>query len=529
MFKTVDLFSGAGGLSLGFMATGAFDIKVAFENNPAMQQTYRLNHTTTDVRGNVCDADYDQIRSEYGDIDIVIGGPPCQGFSNANRQKNHAISMNNLLVKEYIRAILELRPKAFIMENVSMLRSDVHRFFLVKGEEEFIEHYGIHAEKSVLHLLDAKFCFVGLDTIVESPELVNKYIWPEADYIQMNVIYKYSKNPSKIERTMNKHKRGLLKLAVKYLAEDYKGDAILTYVHEALSSIRNFYGGIADINDVVKSVEPVIMIQRMLSKCSELYSNNLVIDEFSYVDGVDVCLRSFAVYEYLKNILESDEFGYAIKDDILCAADFGAPQKRKRFVVMGIRKELAPEFSLPEALYSPDEYNTVYDAISDLQEIEPFFTVTDDEGCHIDKRSLNRKNPLYILRDSPVIKNHIMTKTTPTAMARFKSLHQGENFHSLDPELQKNTYTNVERTQNSIYQRLDYKKPSGTVTNVRKAMWIHPVKDRAISIREAARLQTFPDSFVFAGSKDEQYQQVGNAVPPIMAKAIAEKLLEYLK
>ena len=195
-------------------------------------------------------------------------------------------------------------------------------------------------------------------------------------------------------------------------------------------------------------------------------------------------------------------------------------------VVLGVVFGL---FSLPEALYSPDEYNTVYDAISDLQEIEPFFTVTDDEGCHIDKRSLNRKNPLYILRYSPVIKNHIMTKTTPTAMARFKSLHQGENFHSLDPELQKNTYTNVERTQNSIYQRLDYKKPSGTVTNVRKAMWIHPVKDRAISIREAARLQTFPDSFVFAGSKDEQYQQVGNAVPPIMAKAIAEKLLEYLK
>ena len=55
-----------------------------------------------------------------------------------------------------------------------------------------------------------------------------------------------------------------------------------------------------------------------------------------------------------------------------------------------------------------------------------------------------------------------------------------------------------------------------------------PEKDRAISIREAARLQTFPDSFVFCGSKDKQYQQVGNAVPPIMAKAIAERLLEIL-
>ena len=59
-------------------------------------------------------------------------------------------------------------------------------------------------------------------------------------------------------------------------------------------------------------------------------------------------------------------------------------------------------------------------------------------------------------------------------------------------------------------------------------MWIHPEKDRAISVREAARLQTFPDSFVFCGTKDQQYQQVGNAVPPIMAKAIAKKLAKLL-
>ena len=59
-------------------------------------------------------------------------------------------------------------------------------------------------------------------------------------------------------------------------------------------------------------------------------------------------------------------------------------------------------------------------------------------------------------------------------------------------------------------------------------MWVHPVLDRAISVREAARLQTFPDSYVFCGTKDRQYQQVGNAVPPVLARAIAEKLAEQL-
>ena len=60
-------------------------------------------------------------------------------------------------------------------------------------------------------------------------------------------------------------------------------------------------------------------------------------------------------------------------------------------------------------------------------------------------------------------------------------------------------------------------------------MWVHPTQDRAVSIREAARLQTFPDSFIFCGTKDKQYQQVGNAVPPIMAKAIAKKLAQQLR
>lgn len=130
--------------------------------------------------------------------------------------------------------------------------------------------------------------------------------------------------------------------------------------------------------------------------------------------------------------------------------------------------------------------------------------------------------------EAVILKNHIITKTTDVAMARFKALHQGENFHSLEESLKTNTYTDVKRTQNTIYLRLNYNEPSGTVLNVRKSMWIHPTLDRAISIREAARLQTFPDSFVFCGSKDKQYQQVGNAVPPIMAKAIAKQLAATL-
>ena len=68
--------------------------------------------------------------------------------------------------------------------------------------------------------------------------------------------------------------------------------------------------------------------------------------------------------------------------------------------------------------------------------------------------------------------------------------------------------------------------PSDTVVNIRKSMWIHPVFNRAVSAREAARLQSFPDDYIFYGTKDSVYQQIGNAVPPILGRAVAEKVLE---
>ena len=111
-YSVVDLFAGAGGLSLGFVQTGKYEIKAAFEREPHMQATYHRNHPTVELQGDVCGADYADIQRRHGAIDVVIGGPPCQGFSNANRQKNHAISQNNMLVKQYIRAIRELQPKA---------------------------------------------------------------------------------------------------------------------------------------------------------------------------------------------------------------------------------------------------------------------------------------------------------------------------------------------------------------------------------------------------------------------------------
>ena len=528
MYKVVDLFAGAGGLSLGFMQTQKYDIKVAFENSPYMQDTYRLNHPGVEVQGDVCTADYDAIKKKYGEIDVVIGGAPCQGFSNANRQKNHAISQNNMLVKQYIRAILELKPKAFVMENVSMLKSDVHRFYMEESDIETVKRCGIPVKSTPLHLLDAEYVFDGALEIVKDQQKIQQYLWPEQHYFELNVIYKAAKNLDKMKSALEKHKKKLCAAAADY-AKSFGNNHISRVSADAFQAVLNYYSGVLDASALKSKIEPAIMIQRMLSKAQEIYENHIVVDAYSVEDGIAAVIRSFAVYDYLEKVLQAPENDYVLDKGVLCAADYGAPQKRMRFVVIGIKRSISPKVALPKGRFDADEYRTVRDAISDLEDVTPVFDLEDDkDGIRIERKE-NLNELASALRNAEVLRNHIVTKTTDIAMERFRALKQGQNFHALDESLKMNTYTDAARTQNTIYLRLNYDEPSGTVVNVRKSMWIHPTLDRAISVREAARLQTFPDSFVFCGSKDKQYQQVGNAVPPIMAKSIAKKLAKILK
>ena len=331
-----------------------------------------------------------------------------------------------------------------------------------------------------------------------------------------------------MQRALDKHKKKLLKSAERYLTLA-ENDHVFTEAKKAFQAVVDFYEGRLAIDRIKDKIEPSIMIQRMLSKAQEIFENSIVVDKYIQDNGLAAQIRSFAVYDYLKKNLEAPENDYVIYSDVLCAADYGAPQKRMRFVVIGIKRSISAKIALPKGHFDADEYRTVKDAISDLEDVKPVVDLADDRNGIVLQPKENLSELASSLRNSSILRNHMVTKTTDTAMERFRALKQGQNFHSLKDSLKTNTYTDVARTQNTIYLRLNYDEPSGTVVNVRKSMWIHPTQNRAISVREAARLQTFPDSFVFCGSKDKQYQQVGNAVPPIMAKSIAEKLAQILE
>jgi DNA (cytosine-5)-methyltransferase 1 len=529
-YAIVDLFAGAGGLSYGFFQTGRYRVVAAFELNKNAQKTYLKNHgEEIAMYSDVADALSAETKVKLGQVDVVIGGPPCQGFSNANRQKNHAISQNNSLVKKFVQSVLNLEPMAFVMENVSMLQSNIHRFFVDENDHANIAQYHIPTEASGILLLEDGFLFDDAQDIVQDLEQIKTYLWSESDYLSLNVVYKMRKNGKKLIAALDKHKKKLLALAVLLTKQIDENDHIIHQGNLTGQAINNYFdAGRTELTAkaLCNAIEPTVVLQRMLAKAKEIHDNHIVVTDYTVTHGLVANVTSMAVIDYVKFILEDN--GYAITKGVLSAATFGAPQKRIRFVIMGVKKGKDGKLTLPKGTITEVAFRTVEDAIKDIEDVTTVSAVTDgDKGTLLPKPTNKLGELAQQLRNSTVLYNHVATVTTPEAMKRFKAIKQGGNFHTLEDDL-KTTYSDPTRTQNTIYLRLDYNQPSGTVVNVRKSMWIHPIHDRALSVREAARLQTFPDSFVFCGTKDSQYQQVGNAVPPILARAIAEHLCGYL-
>ena len=209
--------------------------------------------------------------------------------------------------------------------------------------------------------------------------------------------------------------------------------------------------------------------------------------------------------------------GYNIDCKILCAADYGVPQMRKRLIFMGIRKDIGePEF--PEAMFSQETYRTCRDAISDLPSRENDFGEEKDSYSSEPKteyQKLMRKN-------SEILYNHVATRHTQMVKDTIALVPEGGNYKDLPPGWGES------RKFNEAWTRYDGNKPSKTIDTGHRNHF-HYQYNRVPTVRENARLQSFPDDFVFTGTRTQQNRQVGNAVPPLLGQALAEALIKIIE
>ncbi|MBW4081273.1 DNA cytosine methyltransferase [Paenibacillus sp. S150] len=526
--KTVDLFAGAGGLSLGFLKTGWFDIKVAVEYDKHAAKTYAENHEGVEILQKDASTIFfkQEIEDKHGKIDVVIGGPPCQGFSNANRQKSNLISGNNQLVQQYVRALEELNPTAFVLENVKTLESSKHFFFVATDNAEEVQILRIPTKKEKVALCSGEKAMALVAEVIRHKDPIDKFRMAEEGYAVLCTLLKFSRTEKRAIKYVEKQKEKLQKLLENWdnFHHDFWNQGWEFFYHDTKEIVREFANEGQNYLDYFDRLKTLVEVEQAFERVYELKENHIDFEVQFSESRIYATVETFTIKDYLEH--KFAELGYETKKAILNAADFGVPQTRERFIMIGIKKECIEEneIKLPTPIFEEKDYFTVRDAIENLENMETSIHIS---APPVVASFASGSKLATLLNNKDLIANHVVTDTGDDAMERFKALGQGENFHKLDKSL-KTTYSLPERTQNTIYLRLRYDKPSGTVLNVRKSMWIHPMLDRALSIREAARLQSFPDSFVFHGSKNSQYQQVGNAVPPLLGQAIAECLLEQL-
>ena len=205
--------------------------------------------------------------------------------------------------------------------------------------------------------------------------------------------------------------------------------------------------------------------------------------------------RYWRYFSAAKSVFE--ECGYTVKACIYNAAAFGVPQERFRSMVIGMKHD----FALPAGYLEPGEYRTVRDAIGALNPVAAGVADPDD-AMH--KSAAHRPGTIEIIKQVPHNGGSRPTGVGPACLDKVKGFYD-------------------------VYGRLYWDKPAITIThyarNPASGRYTHPEQDRGLTAREAALLQSFPNGFEFAGKFDDIFRQIGEAVPPMLASAMAAALL----
>ncbi|MDU7638395.1 MAG: DNA cytosine methyltransferase [Veillonella dispar] len=250
-----------------------------------------------------------------------------------------------------------------------------------------------------------------------------------------------------------------------------------------------------------------------------------------YVEVVKFVKPKYFVMENVPNLLTAEkgfflneikglfkDYGYSIRYGILNAADYGVPQNRRRAIIIGKYLANPPELPLP-----CKQKVTIWDAISDLAYLESGEGEFEQEYRNSPKSDYEKK----MRKESKILYNHMATKHSALALERLSLIPPNAGKEVLPKKhITKSVYSGT-------WSRMKQNDVAVTITTrfdtPSSGKFTHPFLNRAITVREAARLQSFPDTFKFIGSKMSQMKQVGNAVPPLLARKIAHVIMNDIK
>jgi DNA (cytosine-5)-methyltransferase 1 len=213
-----------------------------------------------------------------------------------------------------------------------------------------------------------------------------------------------------------------------------------------------------------------------------------------------------------------EQLGYRVSaPTILNSADYGVPQIRERLFIIGTRQDV-PSFQFPPQTHFPHEYISCEDAIGDLP------SRVDGQGVEDEPYSKQAvtEYQLNMRKGSNRLLNHVATKHSELVVSVIRQVPEGKNHKALPPGVGES------RRFNEAWTRYHSKRPSRTIDTGHRNHF-HYKWDRVPTVRENARLQSFPDKFEFVGTRTQQNKQVGNAVPPLLAFALAKDIKATIK
>lgn len=263
-----------------------------------------------------------------------------------------------------------------------------------------------------------------------------------------------------------------------------------------------------------------------------------------YLRIVEELQPKFIVMENVAGILSLDEgravleihkrlgsLGYRVEHRVLKAEDYGVPQERRRVFFMGNRLGLPIRW--PEVTHGTEPglkpFVNVWDAIGDL----PPLKILENADGRVYRTEPKSEYQKAMRGKVNVVSNHEAPALAPINLERLKHIPPGGSWRDIPIRLLPAGMKRAKRSDHTKrYGRLEKTGLASTILTKCDIHWgayIHPTQDRSLTVREAARLQSFPDNFKFCGPRFEQFRQVGNAVPPILAQAVAKIVMATLR